>query len=141
MIDKQLVEKKLRKIEEFIKEIKGVKITSYEEFSRDIVIKRFVERNLELAIEQMVDICRHLVSGLELKEPETYAECFEILAKGRVIQQEAVGMFQSMVRFRNILIHIYDNADDSVTYGIYARRIGDFGVFIEQIRSYLNTHE
>jgi uncharacterized protein YutE (UPF0331/DUF86 family) len=81
MIDQPLIEKKLRKIEEFLKELKIVNIENYEEFKRNIVAKRFIERNLELAIEQMIDICKHLVSGLDLKEPETFAECFEILGK------------------------------------------------------------
>jgi uncharacterized protein YutE (UPF0331/DUF86 family) len=48
MIDKILIEKKLRKIEEFLKEIESVKIKGYEEFKADIIKKRFIERNLEL---------------------------------------------------------------------------------------------
>jgi uncharacterized protein YutE (UPF0331/DUF86 family) len=72
MIDKHLIEKKLRKIEEFLKELKTVSVGSVEEFKKDIVVKRFIERNIELAIEQMVDICKHCISGLDLREPETY---------------------------------------------------------------------
>ncbi len=137
MIDKLLVEKKLRKIEEFIGEIQNGKIGSYDEFKENVIIKRFIERNLELALEQMIDICRHLVCGLDLKEPETYAECFEILAAGKVISKDTIGMFQSMARFRNMLIHIYDNVDDSVTYGIYMRHLDDFNIFAGSIRAYL----
>ncbi len=50
MIDRPLIEKKLRKIEEFLKELAIVKIESVEEFKDNIVTKRFVERNPELAI-------------------------------------------------------------------------------------------
>lgn len=137
MIDRPLVERKLRKIEEFLKELEIAKIESYEAFKENIIIKRFIERNLELAIEQMIDICKHLVSALDLREPETFAECFEILAKGEVIPTNAVSMFQSMVRFRNFLIHVYDGVDDSITYGIYMRHLGDFTYFIKVIRDYL----
>ncbi|NWF75545.1 MAG: DUF86 domain-containing protein [Nitrospirae bacterium] len=137
MIDRPLIEKKLRKIEEFLRELEIAKIESYEEFKGNIVIKRFIERNLELAIEQMIDICKHLVSALDLKEPETFAECFDILAKGGIIPTETVSMFQSMVRFRNFLIHVYDGVDDSITYGIYMRHLGDFKDFIKVIRDYL----
>ena len=137
MIDRPLIEKKLRKIEEFLKELGIAKIESVEEFKGNIVTKRFIERNLELAIEQMIDICKHLVSALDLKEPETFAECFEILGKEGVIPTETVSMFQSMVRFRNLLIHVYDGVDDSITYGIYTRHLGDFKEFIKLIRDYL----
>jgi uncharacterized protein YutE (UPF0331/DUF86 family) len=42
-----------------------------------------------------------------------------------------------MVRFRNILIHAYEGVDDSITYGIYKRRLDDFEIFIKEIREYL----
>jgi uncharacterized protein YutE (UPF0331/DUF86 family) len=137
MIDKHLVEKKLRKIEDFMRELKDVEIETIEEFKKNIVVKRFIERNIELAIEQMVDICRHFVSGLDLAEPETYAGCFDMLAGQAVISQHNIDMFKSMVRFRNILIHAYEGVDDSITYGIYKRRLDDFKSFIKEIRDYL----
>jgi uncharacterized protein YutE (UPF0331/DUF86 family) len=137
MIDKFLIERKLRKIEEFLNELKASPVTSFEEFKANVVTRRFIERNIELAIEQMVDICKHLVSGLDLKEPETYAECFESLARSGIIHAESAAKFQAMVRFRNMLIHIYDGIDDSITYGIYTKHTGDFLLFISQIREFL----
>lgn len=137
MIDKTLVEKKLRRIEEFLRELKDAGIVTIEEFKENIIARRFIERNIELAVEQMIDVCKHFVSGLDLSEPETYAECFELLAKEGVILEQSLDTFKSMARFRNILIHAYDGVDDSVTYGIYKRRLDDFKIFIKEIRDYL----
>lgn len=137
MIDKPLVEKKLRKIEDFLRELRTVSIDSFDEFKENVVIKRFVERNIELAIEQMVDICKHFISGLDMKEPETYSECFDILAKDGVIPEGTIDTFKVMVRFRNILIHAYDGIDDSITYGVYKRHLEDFKLFVKCIREYI----
>lgn len=137
MIDKPLVEKKLRRIEDFLREMRGIKIETFEEFKGNIITKRFIERNIELAIEQMIDICKHLVSGLDLSEPETYSECFDILAEKDIIAKENVDTFKSMVRFRNVLIHAYEGVDDSITYGVYKRRLDDFRAFVKEIRDYL----
>jgi len=137
MIDRPLVEKKLRRIEEFLRELKSVEIGTIEEFKENIIPKRFIERNIELALEQMIDICKHFVSGLDLSEPETYSECFDMLAKEGVILEQSLDIFKSMVRFRNILIHAYEGVDDSITYGIYKRRLDDFKIFIKEIRDYL----
>ncbi|MBA3061107.1 MAG: DUF86 domain-containing protein [Nitrospirae bacterium] len=137
MIDKQLIEKKLRKIEEFLRELKETEVKDLEEFKSNIIIKRFIERNLELAIEQMVDICRHFVTGMGLREPETYADCFSILSESWIIPEAEVDTFKAMVRFRNILIHIYDTIDDSITYGIYKKHLQDFTAFISVVREFL----
>ncbi|MEW6184440.1 MAG: DUF86 domain-containing protein [Thermodesulfobacteriota bacterium] len=138
MIDKKLVEKKIRRIEGFLRELKQVTISTFEEFQKNTVIKRFVERNIELAIEQMTDICRHLVAELDLPEPETYADCFDILAQNKVIPNKDADTFKAMVRFRNVLIHIYDGIDDSITYGVYKKHLKDFKKFAEIIRAFLN---
>jgi len=85
----------------------------------------------------MIDICRHLVSGLDLEEPETYAACFEILGNAGIIPKEAVETFKTMSRYRNLLIHGYDGVDDTITFGIFKKRLEDFRTFIALIRQYL----
>ena len=137
MIDKHLTEKKLRGIEGFLREIEGEDSPSdYDAFAENIVFKRFVERNIELSIEQMIDVCRHFVSKLDLREPETYAECFDILAESGVVKQDDADIFKSMARYRNMIIHGYDGVDDTITYGIYKKRLNDFRIFIRLIRSF-----
>lgn len=137
MIDKKLVERKIRKMEGYLRELKTVRIQTLETFVENIVVKRFVERNLELAIEQVIDICKHLVAGLDLDEPETYAECFEILHKKKIIPGKALPIFQAMARFRNKLIHVYDDIDDAITYDVYTHHLADFKVFARFIRAFI----
>lgn len=137
MIDKPLIERKLRRIEDFLRELKGIEIGSIKKFKENIITKRFIERNIELAIEQMIDICKHIVSGLDLGEPETYAECLDSLVNEGIVSPKKIDTYKAMVRFRNILIHAYEGVDDSITYGIYKRRLGDFRSFVKNIRGYL----
>ena len=139
MIDKPLIEKKLRRIEDLLRELNSVEISAIEEFRNDVVIKRFIERNIELAIEQMIDICKHLVSRLDLKEPETYSECLDLIAKEGIVAEQYLDTYKSMVRFRNLLIHAYEGVDDSITYSIYKQRLDDFRTFIKEIRGYLSN--
>lgn len=89
----------------------------------------------------MVDICKHLVAGLDLREPETYADCFDILAEAGVMDTDAAARFKAMVRFRNMLIHVYDTIDNAVTYGIYTKRTGDFLFFIDRMRRFLTKKQ
>jgi uncharacterized protein YutE (UPF0331/DUF86 family) len=138
MINKLLIEKKLKKIELFLKEVESAKAPDdFKTFSENIIFKRFTERNIELSIEQMIDICKHFISGLDLKEPETYSECFEILGEANVLPVETVDIFRSMAKYRNLLIHAYDGVDDTITFGIYKKRLGDFRTFIKAVREYI----
>ena len=69
MIDPHVLTRKLKRIEQFLRELETADVpATFDEFSSNTVVKRFVERNIELSIEQMIDICRHLVSGLDLQE-------------------------------------------------------------------------
>jgi len=137
MLDRELIEKKLRRIEEFLREISLVEVNTFDEFDRNIVVRRFIERNIELAVEQMVDICKHIVSSLDLREPQTYSECMDILHEAGIIGSNNLDTYRSMIRFRNLLIHGYDGVDSSITFGIYKKRLEDFRGFINEIRAFL----
>ena len=138
MIDRLLVERKLGKIEEYLRELRAVQVTSLEEYKRNVVTRRFIERQLELCVEQMIDVCKHLVAGLDLAQPETYAGCFDILGDAGVVAEHQVPVFKAMARFRNLLVHGYDDVDDAVTYGIFTVRLGDFTAYATAIRAYLD---
>ena len=139
MIDNKLIERKIRKMEQYLRELKTVQIKSLEEFTENTIVKRFVERNIELAIEQMIDICKHLVAGLDLAEPETYAGCFDILHKNKVIPVKPLPTFKAMARFRNRLIHVYDDIDDAITFEVYTKHLQDFKAFARVIRSFMQA--
>jgi len=88
----------------------------------------------------MIDICRHLVSGLDLQEPETYAACFEILGDADIIPETSVETFKSMARYRNLIIHGYDGVEDTITFGIFKKHLGGFRTYIGYIRQYLRSN-
>lgn len=141
MPERAVIEKKLHRILVYLQELRRVSFIDFEDFQKDIVKKRFVERNIELCIEAMIDVCRHLVSSLDLQEPESYAECFRILAGGSVIPEARQKTFAEMARFRNRLIHLYDDVDDTITFDIFSDRLTDFEDFVNVIRGYLRTLE
>ena len=139
MVDRELVERKLEKMEELLKELTEVKVNSFEEYSQSVILKRFVERNLELLVEQMVSVCRHIAARLLEKIPDSYSHCFELLAQKGIIPRENLETYKKMARFRNLLVHLYDEVDDAVVYSIYRERVSDFKLFITDIRRFLST--
>lgn len=137
-INKHLIEHKLKRIEEFLREIKTAKVESLSAFSSDVIKRRFIERNLQLSIEEMIDICKHIASLLDLPSHETYSECFQRLAEEGVINEKHLEIYKKMVGFRNRLIHGYEKMEEHVIYWFYKRGSKDFHLFIKDIRNYLN---
>ena len=44
-----------------------------------------------------------------------------------------------MARFRNRLIHVYDDIDDAVAFEVYIKHLKDFAVFANLIRLFIQA--
>lgn len=56
MINKVLIKSKIKKMSKYINEIETYRPKSLQEYKNNLILKRFIERNLELAIQEMIDI-------------------------------------------------------------------------------------
>lgn len=46
-----------------------------------------------------------------------------------------------MVGFRNLIIHLYEKIDLEIVYGIYKKKLGDFGLFAKEILTFLTLEQ
>ncbi|MBE3571568.1 MAG: DUF86 domain-containing protein [Moorella humiferrea] len=101
-----------------------------DEFLSNHQIYSTVERDMELAITCVMDIGNHIISAMDLPEPETYADIPLILGNEGIIPKDLARKLAGAVRFRNILVmdidrrlvykHLQTGLDDLVEfiYGI-----------------------
>jgi uncharacterized protein YutE (UPF0331/DUF86 family) len=111
------------------------------EYRSDIRARAFVERCLHLAIEEVLDICNHLVSFERRREPTGYRDLFLILSEHGVIPRERLATFQNMASLRNMLVHRYERGDDRVVFGIFKRRLNDFDEFTALVAAWVDERE
>ena len=90
-----------------------------------------------LAIEVCVDIGRHIIASEGLSAPDTYADVFTSLADGGVIPATGVDSLRSMARFRNRLVHLYDETDGAEVVKALQHDLGDLDLFRRQIAEFL----
>jgi uncharacterized protein YutE (UPF0331/DUF86 family) len=45
-----------------------------------------------------------------------------------------------MVRFRNFLVHQYDQVDLSIVYGIITKKLSDVEAFADEVKTYVESH-
>ena len=139
MVDKDLVSRKLSKLESYIDELRRARDIDWAKYQADLRSKAFVERYIHLAIEEVIDMANHIVSFNRWREPTSFRDLFSALSEHEIIPASHLATFQNMASFRNLLVHRYENVDDEMVFGIFKKRLGDFDLYIELISRWVRA--
>lgn len=90
-----------------------------------------------LAIEVCVDIGRHIIAAEGLSAADTYADVFTSLSEAGIIAPDRVESLRAMARFRNRLVHLYDETDDDEIVKALQHDLIDLDVFRRQISEFV----
>jgi len=133
--DPDLVGKKLARIESSVDELR--ELARPELLRDDIFHRRFVERTLQIAIQAAMDIAAHVIADDWLGEPRNARDMFGLLARKNVIDRSLAARLESMVGFRNIVVHEYDDIDLDKVRQILANDLDDLLIFAAAMRARL----
>lgn len=89
--------------------------------------------NLQTAIEAMVDTCNHVISRTLHEIPTSNADSFRILCDNEVLSKSDKMTYIRMAKFRNRIVHMYDEVNNEEVYNIVTEHLGDFETFIKDI--------
>lgn len=137
MINKELVQRKINNIENYIKEIEPLLKLEANEIVSDVLKLRTIERNFQLIVDTMLDINTHIISAKNLKAPETLQETFLILGDGGVLPFEFVKKIAPVVGLRNIVVHEYEKIDNEKMMCDVKDGASQFGEYIVHIDDFL----
>jgi uncharacterized protein YutE (UPF0331/DUF86 family) len=87
------------------------------------------ELNLQRAIQACIDLANVTIAREGLGLPNTYKQSFEILNKHLVITEELCQKLCSMVGFRNISVHDYEEIKPAIVHSIVKNNLTDFESF------------
>ncbi|MFB6265336.1 MAG: DUF86 domain-containing protein [Bradymonadaceae bacterium] len=88
---------------------------------------------LRRSVESCVDLANHLVAANDWPTASNASEAFEILGRRLDLEDELVDALTSMVGFRNIAVHAYDDLDPDVVRNIVSDRLDDLRRFAREI--------
>ena len=138
MVDKTLILRKLAELEEYLGQIREFSSVSTEDYSGDWKTRRIVERTLQLMIELCIDIAGHIISDRRLRVPVSYADTFKSLAEDGLITPQRSDVMEKMAKFRNIVVHQYENVDTEIVIMILREHLNDFLVFRDAVLQMFN---
>jgi uncharacterized protein YutE (UPF0331/DUF86 family) len=132
-IDKERLENKIYYIRSNLKKLKELREISKDEFLEDYRNCDSAKYNLQISIEALIDIGNHIISRENYGIPKTNADTFRILAKENIISKERLKSYIAMTKFRNMVVHLYEEIDENEIYDIIQNNLDDFEYFIKDI--------
>ena len=127
-----VIERKLRLLEQKLNEIKEWNITQYSDFKNSSLKINAVERALTVCVEIMIDVSERILAMEKMPPRNSSIENFQELEKLNIIQ--SYDKYADMIRFRNFVVHRYENIDTEILFNIITKKINDFSAFVDEIR-------
>lgn len=116
----------LRRLEQLREEGRGA-------FLQDERAQAAATRWLQTAVEALIDIANHIVAREGLGVPRAYSEAVQALVSEGVLPADRRDDFFAMIRFRNRVVHLYDEVAPQEVWQILEGDLGDFDAFIAAI--------
>lgn len=133
MIDESRILHKLQAITESLSKLEELASMDRDSFLNDFRSIDSAKYNLQTSIEAMIDICNHIIARRRLRVPATNVQSFEVVTEIGLLPADALPVYRSMARFRNRIVHLYDEVDDSQIHEILQNRLGDIRAFVQSI--------
>jgi uncharacterized protein YutE (UPF0331/DUF86 family) len=127
--------RKLGSLDQTLSELRSLGMISVNTLNEDWRIRRAVERDLQILVEIVIDVCQRLIAVSNQAPATTGAEAVE-----RCIQMGALSKndsYERMVRFRNFIVHRYERIEVDILVDMINRRLSDFERFRDEILGYV----
>jgi uncharacterized protein YutE (UPF0331/DUF86 family) len=135
--DIETVRDREARIRTYIADLRGLAQIAEDAFRQNRERQYAVLHALQLAIEASVDIATHICAADDLGIPSSYAEAFDLLQRGGILDPGLGDDMRAMARFRNRIVHFYAAVDLGVVYRALQERLGDFDRYLAAIERYL----
>lgn len=136
-IDKKTILERIDIIQKSLKKLNNLKSLTPGKFMLDDNFA-IAEHYLRYALEAIFDICAHILSTIPGAQVGEYRKMAIEMGKQKIIPMDfAKKQLYEMGGYRNRLTHFYLEVTPEEMYKIIQDNLGDFEVFIKQIKKLL----
>lgn len=108
-----------------------LKDVSESEFADDWVLRSMAERALQVSAEIMIDIAERIIAMANAGPVASAAAAIKKLVELGVLKSEK--SYVDIVRFRNLIVHQYEEIDPKILFSLAKDRLEDFRRFRDEI--------
>ena len=128
---------KLQSLDKTLAELRSLGEVTEKQLDDDWRTRRAIERDLQILVEIVVDVCQRIVSLSGQTPPTTGREAVERCCQLGALS--ACERYMRMVQFRNLIVHRYERIDGTILVEIVNERLGDFERFRQEIMKMSRT--
>jgi uncharacterized protein YutE (UPF0331/DUF86 family) len=130
-----VVAQKLQSLDTVLAELRSLGQVDPTQLRGDWRTQRAIERDLQVLVEIVIDVCQRLISLLGQSPATTGVDAIErCIQLGALSDDEA---YRQMVRFRNFIVHRYEHIDVTILVDMVNHRLPDFEQFRDEILAYV----
>lgn len=130
---------KLQSLEQALAELRSLGPVSTADLATDWRTHRAVERNLQLLVEVVMDICQRIISLSGQSPAATGRQAIERCMQLGVLSDAAA--YRQMAQFRNFIVHRYEQIDTTILVDMLNRHLVDFDRFRDEILVYVRQDD
>lgn len=112
--------------------------STFEAFRSDVDTRELSVHYLRIALESVLDVCRHFLAtvGVSLSELDT-TNLIELAGDKGLLDPAFASRIRGMAGMRNAIVHVYWRLDYQAIYLTITEQLQDFDEFARQVRAYL----
>ncbi|MHB8076489.1 DUF86 domain-containing protein [Desulfosporosinus fructosivorans] len=133
MVDKDIIQRKLSFIDLKLGNLETLKLMERHDFLASFQAVDAAKYNLQVCIEALIDVSNHVVARERWGIPSTSAEVVKLIIQHGVLDKDKEPSLVQMVKFRNRIVHLYQEVDDSEIYRILQENLDDIKGFIQAV--------
>ncbi len=136
-----VITRKLGSLRQYAEELTSLSQKSLKEYLADSVLRRAVERLLQICIECVIDCNNLILVGLGGRPAPDHKSTFLMLADKGVLNPDFAQRLVGYVKTRNLLVHEYEQIKDELVYVAMQSGIKDFLEYRRQVGEFLNKQK
>ena len=125
MVDKEIVRRRLERLDGYVTILESLRRYDFDEFIADPEHYGSAERFLQVSIEILIDLGNHVIAEEGHGAVESYGDIPVVLQKKGLIGNDLCERWVRMIGFRNILVHEYLDVDRRLVYEAVHEKLSD----------------
>ena len=139
-VSRVVVADKVAAVQRMLDGIRTIPLDNLAAFTADGRMVAAGDSYLRRALEALLDLARHVLAKGFGRAPAEYGEVARQLGEVGVVSADLAARLSVMARYRNRMVHFYDEITDQELFAILTGELGDIEAVIAGVTSWLSDH-